>query len=68
MFPTMTVAPELFWVNSWLFLHDPVSGAGTVYFGEGEPTLSVSANYGGEGDSFPSLEAALEYFQSQPQD
>ena len=54
---------ELFWVNGWLFVHNPIVGTGTVYFGQGEPTLSIASNYGSVGDSFPSREAALEYFR-----
>lgn len=55
---------ELFWVKSWLFVYFPKSGKGTVYFGKGEPTLAISCNFGGEGDSFPSLKEAQDYFLS----
>lgn len=57
---------EVYWKNGWLVVENVIGensvGTGTVYFPDGEPTLSVAANFGRTGDAFPTKEKMLEYF------
>jgi hypothetical protein len=57
---------DLYHANGWLFVEDPYTRTGTVYFPTGEPTLAVAANFGREGDSFATKAEALAYFQATP--
>ncbi len=60
---------ELYRCVSWIVVEGHRGAdAGTVYYPTGDPTLSVAANFGSPGDSFPTREAALAYFGRTPAD
>lgn len=60
---------ELYHCGPWLVVEGHrAEGAGTVYYPQGEPTLSVASNFGEAGDSFPDRAAALAYFRATPAD
>ena len=50
---------EMFRVNGWVVISSNEDGTGMVLHPEGQPTCAIAGHFGGEGDRWASLAAAL---------